>query len=644
MTTLPYGSWPSPIAAADLAASVVGLDRGIVDGPRVYWTEAHPEQDGRVGLWRRDADRSAVEVVTEHTVRNAINEYGGGAWTAAAGLVVYSHGPTGELFLIEDGATRRLAPGDGLRYGCLELLPERRLLLAVREDHRRTEANCTQAVVALALDADNADGGQVLVAGADFYASPTLAGDGRLAWVQWWLPDMPWDATEVMVAVLDRPTEAVRVGGGPGVSAVHPRWADDGSLVFLSDAFGYWNFHAWDGQRSRPLHEHPYDFCEPMWTPDPAPYALLADGRIACSWLVDGIAHFGYLTPEIEVGPAAPNVIPGATRDLRRTHRVLTEFPTDATSIALTGRGSPVVARFGYPDRPAELRLVDLVSGESELLRRSSDRQLPTGLVSRAQALSWTSADGPVHAWYYPPANPNHAGPDGECPPVQVWSHGGPTAFSAADFRLATQFWTSRGIGILDVNYSGSAGYGRAYRDRLNGSWGLKDVRDCVAGAQALVAAGLADPARLSIRGGSAGGFTTLAALTTTEVFAAGISLYGVADLEGLVDGTHKFETRYLDRLVAPYPEARQVYLDRSPIHHLDRLSCPMLILQGRLDRVVPPAQAQALADALAAKDLPVELIWFDEEGHGFRRAESIIGTAEAALAFLGRVHGFTPG
>ena len=264
-------------------------------------------------------------------------------------------------------------------------------------------------------------------------------------------------------------------------------------------------------------------------------------------------------------------------------------------------------------------------------------------MISRAEPLTWQGPQGEVHAWYYPPTNPDFTAPQGELPPVQVWSHGGPTGFSGPEFRPATQFWTSRGIGILDVNYGGSAGYGRAYRERLRGAWGIVDVRDCVDAALTLVGQGRADPRRLSIRGGSAGGYTTLAALTSSDVFAAGISLYGVGDLETLATDTHKFESRYLDRLVAPYPEGREVYLQRSPIHHLDRLSCPMLVLQGGQDKVVPPSQSERIVEAVRARGLPVAYLLFPEEGHGFRRAENQIATAQAALAFLGAVHGFTP-
>ena len=626
MLNAPYGAWPSPVAATDLTATVVGLHRGIVDGDRVLWSEAHPEQGGRVGLWASARGSEPVELTPNDNVRNAINEYGGGAWAAASGLVVYSTAPAGELYLLAPGGGRRLlAPGGEHRFGCLVIFAEQRLVLAVREDHGGDGA-CTQSLVRLDLDTMNPDGGTVLVSGADFYATPALRPDGMLAWVEWQLPAMPWDATRLLVAPLDHLEQAVQVAGGAEVSAVHPAWAPDGSLVYLSDACGNWNFHSWDGDTSRRLHQHAWDFCEPMWTPDPPPYTVLDDGRIGCTWLEHGIGRLGLL------GPGGPG-----------GDWLLEPIETAGVSCAISGAGPRVVALIGYSDRPAELHLLDLIGGNDRMLRKAAGTLLAGGMVSLAQPFTWDSPDGPVHAWYYPPTNPDVIAPAGELPPAQVWSHGGPTAFSDSAFALSVQFWTTRGIGILDVNYSGSAGYGRAYRQRLRGRWGLTDVRDCVDGVKALVEAGLADPARLSIRGSSAGGFTTLAALTTSDVFAAGISLYGIGDLESLAEETHRFESGYNDWLIAPWPAGRETYRERSPIHHLDRLNCPMLILQGRLDRVVPPDQAEAMAAAVRALGLPVELVWFDSEGHGFRRAESIIATAKAALAFLGRVHGFVP-
>lgn len=629
MNTLPYGSWPSPIAAADLAGAAIGLDYGLVDDGQVYWTEGYAQQGGRVALWCLRQDGTSAELVPDHSVRSGINEYGGGAWTVAAGILVFSSQASGELWALEDGVPRRIAEGGRYRYGCLALDPVRRLVLAVREDHPPTGGPCQQVLVAVGLDQDGTAVPRILVEGADFYASPAISPDGLLAWVQWNLPDMPWEASQLLIAPIDDPSQARRVAGGPGNSVVHPQWADDGALVYLDDRSGYWNFQSWDGTASRPLHDHAADFCYPPWTPGPAPYSLLPDGRIACSWYQDGFATGGILSPA-SAGP------PAAGGDL-------TELPTGAVSCTITGRGNLVVALLGYPDRPAELRLLDLAADTSLLLRSAGQDRLPAGMASVARPITWDSPDGPVHAWFYPPRHPDCVAPTGEVPPVQVWSHGGPTGYSSPAFRLDTQYWTSRGIGILDVNYSGSAGYGRAYRERLTGQWGISDVRDAVGCVQTLVRAGLADPKRLSIRGGSAGGFTTLAALTSTDVFAAGVSLCGIADLEAMTDDTHKFESRYLDRLVAPYPQERTTYVARSPIHHLDHLTCPMLIVQGRKDVVVPPQQAEDLAKAVRAKGLEAELIMFDQEGHMFRRSESIIAIAKAALAFLGRVHGFVP-
>ena len=624
MLDAPYGSWSSPIAAADLTAATVGLSGGLVDAGVRYWTQAHPDQGGRVTLWREAAD-GRTEVTPDAYLRTGVNEYGGGEWAVAGGIVVYSSWPDGSIQVIEPGqSARQLAPGDTFRYAALHLDPGRRLVLAVREEHAG-EGEPATTIVILDLDSSNADGGRVLASGANFYAHPVLSADGRLAWVEWDHPNMPWDSTRLCVAPLDDPTGATRIAGGPGISALYPAWSPDGSLLFLADPDGFWNFHRWDDAGVQVLYPAPADFCGPLWVLTPVPYAVIDAHRIGCSVSVHGYASLAVL----HHGTGEP-----ARLEL---------IESDAVAASVTGAGPCALAVLGYADRPAALVEVDWATGALETVKSSSDRVLDPALVSRAEPISWQGPLGEVHAWYYPPTNPGFRAPDGELPPVQVWSHGGPTSFSGPEYRLATQFWTSRGIGIVDVNYGGSTGYGRAYRERLRGNWGVVDVQDCSDAARTLVERGLADPGRLSIRGGSAGGYTTLAALAFTDVFAAGISLYGIGDLETLATDTHKFEARYLDGLVAPYPEGRQTYLDRSPIHHLEGLSCPMLILQGGLDRVVPPSQAEQMVDAVRAKGLPVAYVLFPDEGHGFRRAENVIATAQAALAFLGRVHGFVP-
>ena len=654
-TVAPYGSWASPItpemlADPDSPASSAEHAIGLIAGTGLYSTRKNAAEGGRVELLRTPLNEDglpageAVLVAPGRSVRSSINEYGGGAWTAALidgrEVVVYSDWPSNDLRVLADGVDRLLGVGGDLRYGSLAISVDHRLVLAVREDHR-VPGEPVNTVVCFDLAADQPGEGLVLVEGADFYASPTLSADRRLAWVEWNHPNMPWDSCTLRFAPLDdqcRITQPPSAVSKKNASVVYPTWTPDGRLIYLEDSAGYWNFSywdedAWDHRGSVRLHGHPFDFCGPMWVPDPAPYSLIESTpdtiAIGCSWLEDGRSRIGVLTCELRADPReAPRLVP---------------IESSAVEVTICGHGPRSVVSLGYPDRPGGLAVLDWRTGQFTDVRPRALDQTLDGFVSVAQPLTIHGEYGPFHAWYYPPTNPDYQAPDGDLPPVQVWSHGGPTGFSSSAFRLATQFWTSRGIGILDVNYSGSAGFGRDYRERLKGNWGLADVSDCAGAATELVRLGLADPAKLSIRGGSAGGFTTLAALAFTDVFAAGISLYGVGDLEALATDTHKFESRYLDGLVAPYPAGRQVYLDRSPIHHLDGFNCPMLILQGLDDRVVPPTQAYAMADALRAKGLPVRLITFTGEAHGFRKAESIIETAQAALAFLGDVHGFVP-
>lgn len=623
MITAPFGSWPSPIAAVDLTVAALRLSHGITMPDRTLWSEGNPEQRGRTSLWQRRPSGQVSELTgPEANVRTAVNEYGGGDWTAAGDVVVYTEFGDSSVWLIEsDQAPRRLVGVPGLRYAALHLALPQRLLLAVREDHRG-EGEPIQTVVAVQLDHDNADGGRVLASGADFYAHPCLHTSGQLAWCEWDHPDMPWDQSRIVVTDLADPATTTVIAGGSGTSALYPSWAPDGALIYLDDPTGFWNFYRWNDGSATALCSMEADFCGPLWVLTPVPYAVIDAHRIGCTWLVDGFARLGVLD------------ITGGT---------LTPLSTEAVTVSVSGSGERAVALLGFDHRPAELCELDWATGATTVLRRASGVSLEPGMVSRAEALTWASADGPVYAWFYPPTNAAYRAPDHELPPVQVWSHGGPTAFSDPGFNLAVQYWTSRGIGILDVNYSGSSGYGRAYRERLNGNWGISDVRDCIAATAALVETGRADSRRLSIRGGSAGGYTTLAALTTSTVFAAGISLYGIGDLESLAADTHKFEAHYTDRLVAPYPEGRATYVERSPIHHLDRLRCPMLIFQGADDKVVPPSQAEAMATALAERGLPARLHIFAGEGHGFRQAQTIIMVAQEALAFLAEVHQFRP-
>lgn len=627
MNVTPYGSWVSPIAVTDLTApGVVGLSDTLLDGDDLYWLESRADEGGRVALCRLRAG-AVIDLVPEHNVRSRVHEYGGGALGVRDGVVAFSEFTTGQVWVVRDGAARPVTPAGSWRYGDLRLHPERGLLLAVREDHGG-EGEPVNTIVALSLDGENPSGGRVLCAGADFYSSPELSDDGRLAWVEWNHPAMPWDATRLCIAPLavtaDGPVlgQAATVAGGPAESVVAPGWLPDGRLLLITDAGGFWNLAVWDGSSLAPVTGVPHDLASPQWGLGMRPYAILDAGRLVCAPIIEGRA-----TPhEVDLATGA-----------------LTDLGFGCTDTGwLTAFGGRVACVVGRPTAP---RAVLEWSGREEphVVVAGARTELPARLISRAEAVTWAGPEGPVHGWFYPPTNPEFRAPDGELPPLLVLSHGGPTALAMADFALGYQFWTSRGFAILDVNYGGSTGYGRAYRQRLDGQWGIVDVRDCVDGALALAAVGRVDRRRLAIKGGSAGGYTTLRALTTSDVFAAGVSRYGIGDLTALATDTHKFESRYLDGLVGRWPEAEAVYRERSPINHVDALNCPMLILQGADDKVVPPNQAEAMASAVSAKGLPVELIVFEGEGHGFRKAETIQRALEAELAFYGRVFGFTP-
>ena len=643
MTTAPYGSWPSPISVQDLTGATVGLAGPQVDGSDLYWLEAHADQGGRVSLWRAPlAGGEPVEVSPpEANVRTRVNEYGGGEYGVDRGVVVFSDLADGRLHAVDGtGASRPLTPAEPAWYGDVVVDAERGLVLAVREDHRSgvvaEHGEAVSSLVAVPLDGSAAsswDAAVILAEGADFYATPQLSGDDRLAWVAWNHPAMPWDATVLTVGRLEgslgdptdpwRVRDARPVAGGPGESAIQPRWCGDG-LVFASDRTDFWNLYLLTDGPVRALHETDAEFAEPQWVLGQSPYVVLDTQRLLCSITRSGAAELAVLDIDSgELTPAAPAGV-GAT--------------------ALAAGPAGVVAVLTRPDRPATLsRLSAEAATGWTTVRASSTVHLDPALVSVAESVDWPGDEGDVHGWYYPPRHPDFVAPDGSLPPLVTVSHGGPTSQSTSALRLEHQYWTSRGYAVLDVNYGGSTGYGRAYRNRLVGQWGIVDVADCASGAAAMGARRLADPARLAVKGGSAGGYTTLRALTATDVFAAGISQYGVADLEILARDTHKFESRYLDGLVGPYPADRETYLDRSPIHHLDQLSAPILLLQGREDKVVPPNQAELMADAARAKGLPVALLMFDGEGHGFRRAETIRASLEAQQSFLGRVFGFTP-
>jgi dipeptidyl aminopeptidase/acylaminoacyl peptidase len=624
--TAPYGSWNSPITATMVASAGIRLEQALPDGAAAVWTEGRPLEGGRSVLVRRTADGRLQDLIpAPWSARSRVHEYGGGAFTVADGTVWFVHYGDHHLYRAETGGEPALVCGEpGMRYADLTPDLRRGRLLAVREDHS-AGGEPVNTLVAVSLDGG---GSRVLVSGNDFYAAPRPSPDGsRLAWQTWHHPDMPWDATELWVAPLREDGsvgEATLVAGGPGESVCQPEWSPDGTLHFISDRTGWWNLYRWKGGKTVSLLAMEAEFCGPQWAFGQSTYGFLSPDRLLCAYTRDGIWHLG--------------VLDAAAGRLERF-----DLPYTAYGGVRVDRGRAIV-RAGSATEPVALIELDTATGQTTVLRNSGEQAVDPDYLTQPQPIEFPTAGGlTAHALFYPPRNGDYEAPPGERPPLIVFSHGGPTAAALPLFSLALQYWTSRGFAVVDVNYGGSTGYGRAYRERLNGNWGIVDVADCAAAARFLVTRGEADDNRLIIKGGSAGGFTTFAALTFTTVFRAGASYFGLSDLELFAEHTHKFESRYLDRLVAPWPSGRAVFRERSPIHHTDRLSCPLILLQGLDDKVVPPAQSELMADALRKKGIPVAYLAFEGEGHGFRRAENLKRCLEAELYFYSRIFGFRP-
>ncbi|MDL9980536.1 prolyl oligopeptidase family serine peptidase [Microbacterium sp. ASV49] len=618
---LPYGSWPSPISAAEAAVSSPRIDGACFVGDDVWWGQTVPAERGRTTIMSRAA---GVLLPAPWDARSRVHEYGGGAWAAtSSGELVFVEKTDQRVWMLTPGGEpHALTPAaEGVRYGGLTVSAGR--LLAVRETDESTSRTPHRDIVEVPLDGSAAaDAGAIstLAGGSDFLAQPALSPDGeRLAWVAWNHPSMPWDATELRVGAPGS-DEWVVVAGGERRAPLQPQWDGD-DLLFVDDPDGRWNLFRWRNGDVEVVAPADSDTGGPLWVLGERWYAPVDSepGRIVA----------------VRTNGSDELVVIGAD-GVRPV-----SLPARA-ELTIEDVSGPRVLVSGSGDGGPGLWLVDLDTGRAEAVAggvaRWGEEWMP-----RSRAVTFSGTHGEVHAFAFPPTNPSVASPADELPPYVVFVHGGPTAHVGGAATAKIAYLTSRGIGVLDVNYGGSTGYGRAYRERLLGQWGVVDVDDVIAAAQGMAGAGLADPRRIAIAGGSAGGWTVLSALARSDVFAAGISRYGVADLRALAADTHDFEARYLDGLVGPLPEAEAVYIERSPLSHLDGFTAPLLIEQGLEDPVVPPAQSEAVRDALAARGIPHAYLAFEGESHGFRRAETIIRTLEAEVAFLGAVFGFEP-
>jgi dipeptidyl aminopeptidase/acylaminoacyl peptidase len=626
-TIAPHGTWLSPLGAATVAAAGLRLGAVAVDGGDVYWLEGRPAEGGRNALVKRAAD-GRIEDVTprEMNVRTRVHEYGGGAYLVADAAVYFANFHDQRVYCQRPSLPPQpLTPEGECFYADFAIDRARTQLICVREDHSGA-GEPVNTLVRIPL-AGTPSAGEVIASGYDFYSTPRLSADGaRLAWLAWRHPQMPWDGTELWVA--DVTPEGTLAGArhvaGSAVESIYqPGWSPDGTLYFVSDRDGWWKLYRERGGAIEAVVRNPpadAEFGRPQWVFGTASWAFADADRIVAACTRAGVWQLS--TVHVHTG-----LLTGLSTGL-----VPQEW------MAATAEHVVLVA--GSHDRPDAVVRLDLTRGYVEELRVSSTVELDPAYVSTPEAFEFPTEHGrTAHAFYYAPRNKNFVAPRGERPPLIVIGHGGPTTAARATFDLALQFWTSRGFAVADVNYGGSSGYGRDYRQRLNGQWGVVDVADVIHAARFLVTQGKADVRRLIVRGGSAGGYTTLASLTFYPgVFAVGASYYGVSDVEVLARDTHKFEARYLDTLIGPDPEMRDVYRARSPIHSVDRLACALILFQGLEDKVVPPNQSQMMADAVRAKGLPVEYLTFEGEQHGFRRADTIVRALEAELAFYQRV------
>jgi dipeptidyl aminopeptidase/acylaminoacyl peptidase len=629
----PFGSWRSPISSRLIVESGVTLSEVRPTEEAVYWLEGRPTEGGRSVVVRCAAGEDPADVTPEgFSARTRVHEYGGGAWVVWGRTVFFSNWSDQRVYRQDPSSVPRpITPEPalpaGARFADARVTADGQVLVCVRE-LSQDDSEPRNEIVAIPTDGSAAP--SVLVSGPDFVSFPRISPDGRfLAWTSWDHPRMPWDGTELWVAAREGPFAIGPprlVAGGPEESIFQPEWSPNGVLHFISDRSGWWNLYRDVDAHVEAIAPMEAEFGVPQWVFGLSTYAFVNERCIAAAFLQNGISRLG--------------LIEGSS--LRTLDLPYTSFTYvragehELGFIAASSREPPAVLTLSHGDGATR------DPSRARVLRRSIDVTVDAGYLSEVKPIEFPTENGRhAHALFYAPTNKEFAGPAGDRPPLVVRSHGGPTSAKGSALDLGIQYWTSRGFALVDVNYGGSTGYGREYRERLRGQWGVVDVDDCVNAARYLAERGDVDGQQMAITGGSAGGYTTLCALAFRDTFSAGASHFGVADAEALARDTHKFESRYLDGLIGPYPEAVELYRARSPIHFADKLSCPVILFQGLEDEIVPPSQAEELARALRANGLPFAYLTFEGEQHGFRKAENIRRALDGELYFYSRVFGF---
>jgi len=625
---LSYGSWKSPITSELIVSKTIGIGSIKISGENIYWLEKRPQERGR-NVITGYFERAGIKNITPKSVsvRNKVHEYGGGAYTVEKNTIYFSNYQDGRIYQqLINKQPQPLTSKTKQRYADIIVDTARKRLICICEDHERSNEEIHNSIVTISLSTGKVN---TLVSGNDFFSSPTLSPNGKkLAWLSWDHPNMPWDSTYLWLADLGDQCigEPQLIAGGESESICEPKWSEDGQLYFSSDRTNWWNIYRLNqAGKVEILHQMAAEFAYPHWVFGLSTYGFVGKNRLVCAYSDNGSWNLGVINLETKSFTA-----------------IKTRY-TNISDVQGTKSGA-VVFVGGSPTEATAIVKLELETGKEQVLKQTGDLTIDLEYLALPEAISFpTTNDLTAYAWYYPPTNKDFTAPPGELPPLIVKSHGGPTAAAAVDLNLRIQYWTSRGFGYLDVNYGGSIGYGREYRQRLDGKWGILDIEDCVNAAKYLVEKGRVDKKRLVITGSSAGGYTTLAALTFKNTFKAGASYYGVSDLEILAKDTHKFESRYLDSLIGKYPEEREIYQKRSPIHYTEKLDCPVIFFQGLEDKVVPPNQAEMMFQAIKKKGLPVAYVAFEQEAHGFRMSANIKKALDSEFYFYSRVFGFSP-
>ncbi|HEY9677294.1 MAG TPA: prolyl oligopeptidase family serine peptidase [Drouetiella sp.] len=633
----PYGSWASPISAALIANGGIGLSECRFDNDNLYWLEARPADDGKRILVKLDAQNNLEDVLpNSFDVRSRVHEFGGGTYDVKNGVIVFSNVFNQRIWKSEPGTEPVPLTSKGVyRYAdhCLDL--KRRLVFTVREDHTFGSQEVINSIVAVSLDPSEHPGfGHVVISGRDFYSSPRVSPDGKhLVWISWNHPRMPWHGCELWIAEIDQSGNILdpkKIAGGVDESVFQPEWLPNGLLTYVSDVTGFWNLyvHDVDARSSQIMIERENDFGVSQWFFNLNTYAVVSNDLIVCTYSDKGLWRLARIAMDHS----------NKAYELTDIETIYTEFRS------FTSDGKRVVLHAAGPEDDGAVVSLDLTDNSFSVLRSSAAPSVDPRFISKPELVTFATANGDDgYAFYYPPTNPHFIGPNDELPPLLVKSHGGPACSAFSSYNLLFQYWTSRGYAVLDVNYSGSIGFGREYRKRIDGQWGVVDVSDCELAAKHLVAEGKADLERLAITGGSSGGYTSLCALTFGQTFKAGAVHFGISDLNMIRTGTHKFGSRYPESLIGPYPEQKDLWIARSPINNMHRLAVPVIFFQGLDDRIVPPDQTEAMVKAIRQKGLPVSYIAYEDERHGFKKPENIIRTIEAEYYFVSQIFGIVP-